>query len=63
MSQTPQPNLTTQYPHGEPSVITAPMNQAVALDTLLQSSTTIANLQAQINSLAARVTALENAAS
>lgn len=63
MSESVQPRMTTTYPHGEVAVITAPMNQPMALDQLLASATTIANLQAQIDALAARVTALENAAS
>lgn len=59
----------TQYPGGEPLVLTAPMNEPVAIDALINNSnamagvqTTLTSLQTQITSLAARVTALENAA-
>lgn len=44
-----------------PSVLTAPLNAPVPVDTLLNNSSVVANLQAQIDALAARVTALENA--
>lgn len=48
--------VTTQYPTGEALVLTAPYNEPASLDALLAASATI-------TALAARVTALENAAS
>lgn len=62
MSET-QPRATTQYPTGEPLVLTAPLNTPMSIAQLIANDSTIAGLQSQINSLAARVTALENAAS
>lgn len=61
MSASVQPRTTTQYPHGDPAVITAPLNLPVAFDTLLAGASTINNLQNQINLLVARVEALEAA--
>lgn len=63
MSESVQPRTTTQYPSGEPMVLTAPLNQPVSADALVSNSSAVASLQAQIDALAARVTALENAAS
>lgn len=69
MSET-QPRATTQYPTGEPLVITAPLNTPMSIAQLIAADSTIANLnvqiaglQTQITALAARVTALEQAAS
>lgn len=59
----PMPLTTTQYPGGEPAVYVAPDFQQVGADALIGNSTSVANLQAQITALAARVTALESAAS
>jgi hypothetical protein len=69
MSETVTPKATTQYPSTDPAVITAPLNVPVAFDTLLANSPSVAELQSQITgqgvqitALAARVTALEQAA-
>lgn len=59
----PMPLTTTQYPGGEPAVYVAPDFQQVGADALIGNSTIVANLQAQIADLTARVTALESAAS
>lgn len=65
-----QPLVTTQYPGGEPMLLTAPLNEPVSAEAIVANSsavsaltTQIAGLQSQITALAARVTALENAAS
>lgn len=65
MSDTAQPNITTQVT--DPQVITAPLNLPVSLARLLQSigapgPADLAALQSQITALDARVTALEAAA-
>lgn len=57
----PVPRTVTQYPAGEPAVYVAPDFQTVGVDALISNSATVASLQAQINDLVARVTALENA--
>lgn len=62
MSEPVVPFTTTQS-GSDPLVLTAPLNTPVAFDTLLANSAGGANLQAQITALAARVTALESAAS
>lgn len=43
-------------------VLTAPLNQPVSSDQLVQGSAAVADLQSQLTALAARVTALESAA-
>ena len=60
----------TQYPAGEPMVLTAPLNEPMSIAAIIANDATvaglatqIAGLQSQITALAARVTALENAAS
>ena len=60
----------TQYPSGEPLLLTAPLNEPVSAEAVVANSATvagmttqIAGLQGQITALAARVTALEQAAS
>lgn len=63
MSETAQPRVATQYPHSDPMVLTAPLNVPVAIDTLVNNSAAVADLQTQLTALAARVTALENAVS
>lgn len=67
MSET---RTVTQYPTGEPLVITAPLNTPMSIAQLIASDATVAGLtvqivglQNQITALAARVTALEQAAS
>lgn len=60
MSET---RAVTQYPAGEPMVLTAPLNEPMSIAQLIANDATVANLQSQITALAARVTALENAAS
>lgn len=67
MSET---RTVTQYPGGEPLLLTAPLNEPVSAEALIAGSNTvagltvqIAGLQSQITALAARVTALEGAAS
>lgn len=59
----PMPLTTTQYPGGEPTVYIGPLMQQIGVDQLLNNSAVVVNLQAQITALAARVTALESAAS
>ena len=59
-------STVTQYPAGEPTVYVGPLMQQVGFDQLLRNSVAVGNLQAQlnamqaqINDLIARVTALE----
>jgi hypothetical protein len=54
--------VTTQYPSGEPLVLTAPFNEPMAIGELVNNSSAVASLQSQITALTARVTALEQAA-
>lgn len=60
MSET---RTVTQYPAGEPMVLTAPLNAPMSIAAIIANDVTVAGLQSQITALAARVTALENAAS
>lgn len=61
MTEEPVATVTTQS-GSDPLVITAPLNTPVSFDQLLTNSAGGASLQSQITALAARVTALENAA-
>lgn len=63
MTEDVVPTVTTQHPSNEPMVITAPLNTPVSIAQLIADSASVASLQSQIDALAARVTALENAAS
>lgn len=54
--------MTTTGGSNEPVlVLTAPLNQAVSSDQIINNSAAVAGLQAQLTALAARVTALEQA--
>lgn len=66
----PMPNVTTNYPGGEPTVFIGPDFRQVGIDRLVSGASAIATLQqqvatmeGQIADLTARVTALESAAS
>lgn len=61
MTEEPAPTVVTQHPSNEPMVITAPLNTPMSIAQLIANSASVADLQAQITALAARVTALENA--
>lgn len=61
MTEEPVPTVTTQHPSNEPMVITAPLNTPMSIAQLIADSASVADLQAQITALAARVTALEQA--
>lgn len=62
MTEEAVPTVVTGGPNAPVMVLTAPLNQPVSSDQIINNSAAVADLQSQLTALAARVTALENAA-